>query len=209
MLLLRWAWMGRQIGFYALPADLREFLDVAARRDPVGITLMDTTDQAEVEQLSSPETEKRTMTLWRRDWTPNLRRTLIRRDCGPDYYRLDISLPVLEITPSTIVEWNGQPGLIAGRVYGFNFDPANEAYARWYAALARWIRSHFVRNPLGPRLGGYVGKAALEWFRQGGNLLANFKPPDNHPGWLELLGNQAEIRATLTPPDPQAGETRR
>jgi hypothetical protein len=191
--------MGRQIGIYALPEDLQAFLDFARGRDPVEVTLREA-DRPELEVISSPSTETRIMTLWHRALTPDLRRELVTLENGTDYYKVPISLPVLEINPSRIVEWNGQPGLLAGRLYGFHFDPANEAYARWYDALARWIRSHFVKNPVSERLGGYVGKAALEWFRQGGMLLPMFLPPKD-PDWMSFLGDQDKARAALTPPD--------
>ena len=158
-------------------------------------------DRPELEVIPSPETETRTMTLWHRELTPNLQRTLVRREGAPDYYRIPYALPVLELSPSNVNEWNGRPGLLAGRVYGgADFATAPEAYSRWYDALARWIRSHFVKNPAGKHLGGYAGKAAFEWFRQGNLLLPVFSPPVT-PAWTSFFAEQDTLRSALTPPD--------
>jgi hypothetical protein len=165
-------------------------------------------DRPEIELLSSPATETRTMTLWHRELTPDLRRELVTRESGADYYRVHYSLPVLELSPSQAVVWNGQAALTPGRVYGSDFDRSNEAYSRWYVALGRWIRSHFVKNPIEGRY-GYVGRAALEWFRQGGILLPMMLPllPAVTPEWLSFVANQANVRATLTPSDRHVGST--
>lgn len=190
--------MGRQTGFYALPDDLQAFLDFASRRDPVGVTLMDA-DRPEIEPLSSPATETRTMTIWHRELTPDLRRALVTRKGGADYYRVPYGLPVIELSPSEPVVWNGQSALAPGRVYGFYFEPGAEAYSRWYQALVRWIRSHFVKNPV-EEMNGYVGRAALEWFRQGGILLPMMMPllPPVTPWMLAFVDNQIKARSTMT-----------
>lgn len=195
--------MGRQTGFYALPDDLRAFLDFACQRDPVEVTLRDS-DRPEVEPLSSPETETRTMTLWRRDLTPDLRRKPVARDFGDNYYRVEISLPVLELSPSKAGQWAGRPVLLIGRVYGFDFSVGPEAYVRWFEALQRWIRSHFVKSPVGDRY-GYVGEAALEWFRQGGILLpagARSALSTVPPQWQSFIDDQDKVRASLIPAVP-------
>jgi hypothetical protein len=167
--------MGRQVGFHALPDDLGEFLEFVCAKNPVIVTLMDL-DRPEIEPLADPHSETRVMTLWNRMLIPTLKRELVRRPGGSDYYRIPYSLPVLELSPSRVVSWSEQPALLSGRLYGFSFESAAKEYAAWYEGLARWIRSHFVRNPV-EGLDGYIGSAALAWYRQGGILLPASRPP--------------------------------
>jgi hypothetical protein len=167
--------MGRQVGFYALADDLGEFLQFVCAENPVIVTLMDS-DRAEVEPLTNPRAESGVMTLWNQALIPTLERELVRRSPSPDYYRIPYSRPVLELSPSRAVSWNDHPALLCGRLYGFSFEDAPKAYATWYETLAKWIRSHFTRNPV-DALDGYIGSAALVWFQQGGILLPAFQPP--------------------------------
>lgn len=157
--------MGRQVEFHALAADLGEFLDFVCTGNPVVVTLMDS-DRPEIEPLVDPRSESRVMTLWNQAVIPTLERTLVPSGS----YRIRYSLPVLALTPSRATSLNHQPALLRGRLYGFSFEGAPAGYAKWYDALARWIRSHFARSPLGKRE-GYIGRAALAWFQQGGILL--------------------------------------
>src|SRR5262245_16408695 len=179
--------MGRQILYHALADDLRAFLEFASARDPVTITLRDS-DRSEIESLSNPAAETRVMILSNRALVPALRRELVRRPPGSDYYRIPYSLPVLELSPSLGVSWNEQPALVRGRLYGFSFENAPDAYASWYNALNSWIRSHFAKNPF-PQLDGYIGPAALDWFKQGGILLPWPEPPVT-PEWQSFVGAQ-------------------
>jgi len=187
--------MGRQVGFYALPEDLRGFVEFACARDPLVVTLIDS-DQSEIEPLIDPGTETRVMTLWNRELVPTLEREFIRRPAGSDYYRISCSRPVLELSPSRLVSWNGQAALCSGRLYGFAFDGAPNAYSAWYEALRRWIRSRFVRNPV-DRLHGYVGRRALTWFQQGGILLPGFAPPLTQV-WLSFVDAQEKGRSGVS-----------
>ena len=183
--------MGRQVGIYARPEDLREFLEFTVARNPVVVTVMDA-DRAEIEPVNNPATETRVMTLWNRELVPSLRRRLVKRATGENYYRIPYSLPVLELSPSRTVDWNRQAALLSGRLYGFAFEE-RDAYGRWYEALSRWIRSHFLRNPV-DQLDGYVGKAALRWFEQGGILLPAAPKPPVTPEWRSFVDAQNKAR---------------
>jgi len=183
--------MGRQVRFHALPDDVREFVAFACARAPVVVTLRDS-DRPEIEAVTDPSTETRVMTLWNQDLVPTLQPELVTRPAGPDYYRIPYSLPVLELTPSRTVSWNGQSALLRGRLYGFSFETAPKAYATWYGALRSWIRSHFARNPFA-QLDGYIGHAALAWFEQGGILLPWPEPPVT-PQWQSFVESQRTAR---------------
>jgi hypothetical protein len=187
--------MGRQFHFHALPEDLAEFVDFACTHDPVVITLRDA-DRPDVEPVKNSGAETEVMTLWNRDVVPALQRELVRRPVGGDYYRVPYSQPVLELFPSRSVSWNGQAALLRGRVYGFSFEDAPEFYARWYDTLRNWMRSHFAKSPVA-QLDGYIGPAALGWFRQGGILLPWPEPPVT-PEWESFVKAQDAARTGTT-----------
>ena len=189
--------MGRQIAFHALPDDLAGFLGFAGRHDPVVVTLLDS-DHPEVEAVPSPESETRVMVLWNQELVPTLRRKLIKRAVGGNYYRIPYSLPVLELSPSRPVAWNGQRALLQGRLYGFSFDENASALKTWYGVLTRWVRSHFARSPFS-QLPGYVGEAALDWFRQGGVLLSSTEPPITSE-WESFVEAQRSARTRARGP---------
>lgn len=184
--------MGRQVEFYADAADLGEFLDFVCTGKPVVVTLMDS-DQPEIEPLVDPRSESRVMTLWNQGVIPTIERELVPTGS----YRISYSLPVLELTPSRAISLNHQPALLRGRLYGFSFEGAPAGYAKWYDGLARWIRSHYERSPLGEQ-DGYIGRAALAWFQQGGILLPWPAAPTTVTSALEsFIDAQRAARARL------------
>ena len=160
--------------------------------NPVVAIVMDS-DVPDIEPLANPRSVNRVMTLWNQSLIPLLERELVRRPPAMDYYRIPYSQPVLELSPSRAVSWNGQPALLCGRLYGFSFEDAPEGYATWYEALAKWIRSHFARNPV-EGLDGYIARAALGWFKQGGILLPALQPPVT-PAWESFVEAQRAARA--------------
>jgi hypothetical protein len=186
--------MGRQTRFHMLREDTVAFLDFVREHDPVVVTLRDA-QSAEVESVSDPAAEMESMTLWNTALLPQLQRQLVTRPGGHDYYRVPYSLPTLELSPSTAAKWNGKPALLQGRVYGFAFDTNTVEYERWYNAVARWIRTKFVRSQL-THPAGYLGPAALEWFRSGGILLPVFTPPRT-PEWLSVVEAQESARSKI------------
>jgi hypothetical protein len=117
----------------------------------------------------------------------SLERKLIRRPGGSNYYRVDDSLPTLELSPSRLIEWNGKPALLQGRVYGF-FDKPFSGYEEWYKVIADWVRANFRKSPL-KLLGGYIGPGAFRWFQESGTLLPMLEPPPT-PEWLSFVENQ-------------------
>jgi hypothetical protein len=187
--------VGRQVEFHALADDIKSFVDFVRTHDDVLVTLKDA-DRPEVEPISDPSAETSVLTLWNRTLLPSLKRDLVKRENGGDYYRIDPFLPTLELSPSLAVQWDGEPALLSGRVYGFSFDDTTSEYDRWYKAVAGWIRSHFVSSPL-KLLGGYVGPAAFSWFKSGGILLPSFDPPRT-ADWLSFVEAQRKVRANAT-----------
>ncbi|MBL0161393.1 MAG: hypothetical protein IPP47_30610 [Bryobacterales bacterium] len=129
------------------------------------------------------------MTLWNKALLSSLDRVRISHP-GREYYRVDESLPTLELTPSKACDWAGRPALMKGRIYGF-FDKPTESYEQWYDSMARWIRKHFAKNPV-KLLQGYVGPSALEWFQKGGVLLPMFVPPPTAE-WVSFVENQHNV----------------
>jgi hypothetical protein len=178
--------MGRQILFHMLKEDCEHFLQFVQGRDPVVVTLRDA-DSPHVEAVPDPASETRDMVLWNKVLLDSLERELVVRPPASSYYRVDQSLPVLELVPSKPCDWNGRRALLQGRVYGF-FDRDIVAYESWYNAIARWIRANFVKNPL-ELLGGYVGPSALKWFQDGGVLLPMY-PIVPNPRWVSFVESQ-------------------
>jgi len=172
-----------------MPEDMKSFLDYAQRQDPVVITLK-ASDSPEVTPVPDPLTESRVITLWNKRLLGTLERKLIKRPGGNDYYRIDDSLPTLELSPSQRREWNGAPALLQGRVYGF-FDKPFLGYEEWYDSLARFIRANFRKSSL-KLLGGYIGPQAFKWFQNGGALLPMFEPPPTSE-WMSFVQSQHSV----------------
>lgn len=110
---------------------------------------------------------------------------------------MDSALPVVEFSyPYLSLEpWNGRAVLTQGRIWA-SFERQDKDFERWYKAIVRWLRKNFVKNPL-PLLGGYLGPAAYEWYKKGGLLLPNFRPPLT-PQWLSWVEAQDQHRAVFS-----------
>jgi hypothetical protein len=185
--------MGRQIQFNALPEDLQEFLKFVEQRDPVIVMPRDS-DSPGMTALENPSLEVDVMTLWNRGLLSSLQRKHIVIP-GRDYYSFDDSLPILELSLSRRYLWNGREGLLSGRIYG-TFDAPIPGYGKWYDALARWIRTHFVKSPL--PLISYAGPSAYDWYKKGGLLLPMMVPPSITPSWLSWIEAQDQHRAIFS-----------
>jgi hypothetical protein len=155
-----------------LPADATDFMAYARTKTPVFCTVRDSESEEIVECEVTGSSQ--TLCLWNRDILPTLSRKYINRTVNP-YFRIDYSLPVVELIVPRICEWDGIPALAQGRIYA-SFDVPNEPLRKWFDALVRWIRKIFVKNPV-PWQFGYVGPHAYEWHRQGGLLLPTYLPP--------------------------------
>jgi len=110
------------------PEDMEKFLEFVRKRDPVAVTLR-SSDSTKVTPVPDPLIESEVMTLWNKSLLGSLERKLINRPRGKDYYRVDESLPTLELSPSRLIEWSGKPALLWGRLYGF-FDKPTSGYER-------------------------------------------------------------------------------
>ena len=161
-------------------------LDFVQIHEPVVVTLK-SSDSPNVTPVPDPASESQIMALWNRGLLESLGRKLIQRPGGRDYYRIDDSLPTLDLSPSLLTEWNGHPALLQGRIYGL-FEHPLSSYEKWYESIARWIRKRFTKSPL-KLLDGYIGPEALEWFRKGGLLLPMFEPPATAE-WLSFVESQ-------------------
>jgi hypothetical protein len=179
--------MGKQTQFHALPEDMEALLEFVRARDPVVLTLK-SSDSSRVDPAPDPAHEVRTLTIWNTDLLPLLEREPIDPAGGVRYYRVNDSLPTLQLWPSRISDWDGMPALLQGRVYGL-WGNRSEKYVAWYEAVARWIRKNFARSHL--RLGGYIGPAAQRWHQQGGVLLPMLQPPLT-PEWRAFVKAQRE-----------------
>jgi hypothetical protein len=178
--------MGKQVQFHMLAEDMQMFLDFIQRQDGIVITYQ-SSDSPEISPILDPAKESEGMVLWNKRLLPFLERKLVHRSGGNDYFRVDYSLPTIELTPSRIVTWKDLPALLQGRIYIF-FDKPVPGYDAWYQTIAKWIRSNFKQNPL-KLLKGYVGPKAFDWYREGGIMLPMSEPPLT-PEWLSFVENQ-------------------
>jgi hypothetical protein len=167
-----------------LPADAIEFLAYARTKAPVVCTVWN----SESEEIVGCDVTRsgQPLCLWNRDILPTLSRNCINRTANP-YYRIDTSLPVVELDVPNECEWDGLPALSQGRIYA-SFDVQSEPLRKWFDTLVRWIRKTFVKNPV-PWQSGYVGPHANEWHRRGGLLLPTYEPPLTDE-WKDRLRSQ-------------------
>ena len=177
--------MGRQIEFYLLPEDLQGLILFLKQHDPIVVTLR-SSGSAEVKELVEPSEPDHVMTIWNRNLLSSLKRELVSYP-GRTYYRVDDSLPTLQLSPSRLLTWQGKQALTSGRIYGFQIDQGSD-YERWFNSVSSWIKKHFKKSPVSA-LRGYIGPSAMSWFEAGGVLLPMFEPPAT-PEWVELVGSQ-------------------
>ncbi len=183
--------MGRQIHFHMLLEDQNAFLHMVKENDPVVVFARDdprTPDVQPIEDFADNRLE--IFCLWNRRLLPTLKRKSVGKADG-SYYMADVlRLPLLEFSNCLRTQWEGKPALIQGRLYGI-FDPdlnKPPEFEKWYERLVRWIRKNYKKNP-STILGGYVGPAAYEFYRDGGYLLPSFVPPRTDV-WLAEIGKQ-------------------
>jgi hypothetical protein len=188
--------VGRQVQLHALPEDCEQLLHFIHGRDPVLVTDW-TSESMMVAAVQHPCQRGGWYCLWNQALLPHLTRTFIPESKRGAYYRVDSALPVIEFSyPSPVQEpWNGRAAQTQGRIWA-GFETENRHFERWYNALARWIRKNFVKNPV-PLLGGYVGRAAYDWYQKGGLLLPMFRPPPT-PEWLSWAEAQDQHRAVFS-----------
>lgn len=185
--------MGRQIIFHMLPPDRVAFLRFVQERDPVVVTefTSDSADICPLDLRNQVTPHERWLCLWNKDLLPSLKRYYVPElDHGP-YYRVDYSLPILELSVPVHAFWDEKPALTQGRLYAYAYQD-HPALRIWYEALARWLRKNFKKNPM-TWMSGYVGPAAYKWHEAGGLLLPVIAPPVN-PEWCGRIHAQHSAR---------------
>ena len=161
-------------------------------RDPVVVTEWRSSTSAEVQEISSPWENGGDYCLWNQAIIP----TLIRENTG-EHFSIDFAAPVIEFSYSSrrVGPWNGQPALIQGRIWA-SFETEDKAFEKWYNATVRWIRKNFIRDLAMGHDRDSIGPAAYEWFKAGGLLLPNFRPPLTD-AWLAWASVQNQHRTDL------------
>ncbi|MGD0368423.1 MAG: hypothetical protein ABSA94_13285 [Acidobacteriaceae bacterium] len=178
--------MGKQIQLHMLEDDTRRLYEFITARDSVIFSLK-SSDSEKVVPVADPLHERQVMAIWNQSLLPSLKRKPVISTEGLTYYRIDEALPVLELSPSVACSWSDKSALRQGRIYGF-FASHDRQYVLWYDSIARWVRRRFARNPI-KSLGGYIGPAALEWYKAGGILLPMFSPPNTNE-WRSFVERQ-------------------
>jgi len=177
--------MGRQIQIHMLADDVSEFLAIVRSKQPVICTPRDS-NVAEVSDSRQPSRKTHTWCLWNQAILPELRRELVTVAVKP-YYRIDSAQPVIEWWIGQEAEWDGRPALLQGRLYA-TFENPHDGFRLWFDSLVRWIRKNYKKNPV-EWMGGYIGRGASQWHRQGGLLLPHFAPPITDE-WKDRLRKQ-------------------
>lgn len=179
--------MGRQIHFHMLPNDQFEFLRFVQEGDQVAFISREGESISIMPIPLHAVDSKQNLYLWNRSLVPKLKRKWVR---NPGFYGINVlDMPILEFVPSLLTTWEEKPGLVLGRLYGV-FDPylrKPPGFEKWYERLARWIRKACRKNP--PGIGGYVAPGAYEFYKSGGYLLPNFRPPRTKE-WIAEIGKQ-------------------
>ena len=181
--------MGRQLLFHMLPEDCEAFLDFVQHRDRVIATDFTSDSRKEVRPLERADCYGKWLCLWNQRLLPTLERKHIDRADKP-YYRIEDSLPTLQLSVPNPCDWAGRPALTQGRLYAYPYQE-NADLRRWFGALVRWLRSHFVQNPV-PWM-GCVGPKSFAW-HQSGRLLLPFVRPPITPAWEGRILSQLTAR---------------
>jgi hypothetical protein len=153
--------MGRQTAFHMLPEDASEFLAHARTRAPISPILWNSDSELIAE--CNVRNCVRPICLWDHDILPTLQRKYVTSAAKP-YYRVDASLPGIELCVPPVTEWDGVPALIQGRIWG-SFEVESKPFRKWFDSLVRFIHKTFVKNPVDWE-SGWVGRHAYEWHRR-------------------------------------------
>ena len=186
--------MGRQTRFHMLPEDCRRFVHFLQQRDPVIVAGIHSPVSAEITEVLRPWESGGFYCLWNQAILPELRREARGKFLNVNQF----AAPVIEFSyPSPIAEpWNSQPALYQGRIWA-SFETKNREFETWYNAVVRWIRKNFIRDIAVGFDRDSIGPAAYEWFKSGGLLLPNFRPPLTDD-WLAWASVQNQHRVDLT-----------
>ena len=181
--------MGRQTQLHMIGEDVHEFLRIASATCELIVTRR-YDDVAAINPVidSALETD---VALWNRDIQPSLARRRIALNDGGERFCIDNEEQTLELLVSGQVIWNGRPGLLQGRVYGWNFQDRPK-YAKWFDSIQRRVRKDFRKNPFSF---GFIGPEAWKFFLEGGVILPFFAPPLTDV-WLAEIAKQDSVRPT-------------
>jgi hypothetical protein len=183
--------MGHQITFHMLEEDRTEFFRFLSSRHKIVASAW-TSDAPAVAHCESPAQEKGALALWEPQSGADRQREKVLRDNGAIVYEFDRQNSILEFNPGKLVVHGGSPVLLQGRLYSFLSEMSVETVGPFRTAR-QWIKRSFQPCPF-KLLGGYVGPAAMRWYRDGGILLPMFNPPAT-PAWEEFITSQHRAQA--------------
>jgi len=183
--------MGHQITFHMLEEDRKKFFTFLSSRHKIVASCW-TSDTSAVVYCDSPAEEKGALALWEPQSDLDRQRRMIVRNSDSVVYEFDSQNSILEFDPGMSVVHGGSPALLQGRLYSFLSEMSVET-AGLFRTARQWIRRSFQPCPF-KLLGGYVGPAAMRWYRDGGILLPMFNPPAT-PAWEEFITSQHRAQA--------------
>jgi hypothetical protein len=176
-----------------LPEDCYSFLHSLQQRDPVIVAEVHSSLTDEISEIHRPWERGGHYCLWNQAILPQLQRKTTGK-----FFNIDFTEPLIEFSyPSPAAKpWNGQPALIQGRIWA-SFEAKNAKFERWYNATVRWIRKNHIRDLTLGHGRDSIDPAAYEWFKAGGLLLPNFRPPLTED-WLAWASVQNQHRLDLS-----------
>ena len=163
--------MGRQINFYMLPEDEKEFISYVLQRK--GVVMIAPHFQSKSPDIVSRLPEPFSKPFWRSIyfWDKNVNGKLETKHIEKQGYFLIDSLtsPVIEFSRSFIRD----NILVRGRIWaqlkywkGNEIVSKGKEFENWFNAMTRWIWKHYQKiSEL-----EYIGPHALEWKKRDGML---------------------------------------
>jgi hypothetical protein len=175
--------MGKQVRFYMLPEDEKNFLDFVLMRPSVKLLrpISETTDfildDGNFQWLSQVYIWDSIFWLDPNKIHPKFRRYFdenlaIFIDTEEKYYKLDISDQPLIVYSRSLLRDDGK--LKQGRIWvdmyrleANQLVPEEPEFVAWYDEIANWLRRHLKRDK---QLDAYVSQGAMEWHQHGGEF---------------------------------------
>jgi hypothetical protein len=190
--------MGKQIGLHMRDDDCRKLISFIRERDPVIISDW-VANRVQLDDIRDPCRRGGWYCCWNQSiLTELVRQPAQRQESVMNHYSIDGSLPVIELSYPTTEQkkWNGRNSQTQGRIWA-PFHKDNKKFNLWVAAISRWVRKNFRKNPV-PLLSGYIGPEAFEWYLQGGLLLPMIRPPVTSQ-WVSWADAQDQHRKVFAP----------
>ena len=163
--------MGRQINFYMLPEDEKEFISYVLQRKDV--VMIAAPFESKFPNIISSLPEPFSKPFWHSVyfWSKNINGKLETKYIEKQGYFLIDSLmsPVIEFSRSFMQD----NFLVRGRIWaqlkywkGNEIVSKGKEFENWFNSMTRWIRKHYQKiSEL-----EYIGPYALEWKKRGGVL---------------------------------------